>query len=126
MYKSILVISAGASAGAFLRWAAGIALNKIHPLIAVGTLSVNLVGGYLIGLVISVFAFNPSIALEWRLLIITGFLGSFTTFSAFSAEVVLLLQQGRYTAAGLNIALHVVGSLSMTFLGIATYNFFKG
>lgn len=126
MYKSILVISAGASAGALLRWAAGIALNKIHPLIAVGTLSVNLVGGYLIGLVISVFAFNPSIALEWRLLIITGFLGSFTTFSAFSAEVVLLLQQGRYTAAGLNIALHVVGSLSMTFLGIATYNFFKG
>lgn len=126
MFKSILVISAGASAGALLRWAAGIALNKIHPLIAVGTLSANLVGGYLIGLAISLFAFNPAIALEWRLLIITGFLGSLTTFSTFSAEVVLLLQQGRYTAAGINIALHVAGSIAMTFLGIATYNFFKG
>lgn len=125
MLKSVLVISAGASAGAVLRWLVGLSLNKLHPLIAVGTLSVNLAGGYLIGLVLSVFAFNPSIGLEWRLLIITGFLGAFTTFSTFSAEVALLLQQGRYAAAFATAVLHVIGSLVMTFLGIATFNALK-
>lgn len=126
MLKSILIISAGASAGAVLRWLTGLALNKLHPLVAMGTLGVNLAGGYLVGLFISLFAFNPNIALEWRLLVITGFLGALTTFSTFSAEVVLLLQQGRYAAAFINIALHVIGSLAMTFLGIFSYNFFRG
>ena len=126
MLKSILVISAGASAGAVLRWLIGLGLNGLHPLIAFGTLAVNLIGGYLVGVFVSLFAFNPSIALEWRLLIITGFLGALTTFSTFSAEVVLLMQQGKLAAACANIALHVVGSLLMTFLGIMTYSFFKG
>lgn len=125
MLKSILVISAGASAGAVLRWFAGLALNKLHPLIAVGTLSVNLAGGYLVGLALSIFAFNPNISDEWRLLVITGFLGALTTFSTFSAEVTLLLQQRLYLAAGATIALHVAGSLLMTFLGILTYTAFK-
>lgn len=126
MLKSILIISAGASAGAVLRWLAGLALNSIHPLIAMGTLGVNLAGGYLVGLFISLFAFNPSIGLEWRLLIITGFLGALTTFSTFSAEVVLLMQQGKLLAAFANIALHVVGSLLMTFLGIYTFTLLQG
>jgi CrcB protein len=126
MLKSILAISAGASSGAALRWLIGLWLNGLHPLIAIGTLGVNLAGGYLIGLFISLFAWNPSIGPEWRLLIITGFLGSLTTFSTFSAEVVLLMQEGKIAAACANIALHVVGSLAMTFLGIFTFSFLKG
>lgn len=121
MLQSVFAISAGASAGAVSRWLVGLALNSVHPLIPLGTLAVNLIGGYLIGLALSVFAFVPSIGAEWRLLIITGFLGGLTTFSTFSGEVVLLLQQQKFAAAGLLAFLHLAGSIAMTFLGMGSF-----
>ena len=120
MVNSILAISLGASLGAVLRWFLGLALNSLFPSLPPGTLAANLIGGYLIGLAMAVFAAYPALAPEWRLLIITGFLGGLTTFSTFSAEVVLLLQQGRWFWATAAIAAHLVGSLSMTMLGIAS------
>lgn len=120
MTNSILAISLGASAGAVLRWLLGRALNALFPLIPIGTLAANLLGGYLIGVAVAVFAALPQLAPEWRLLVITGFLGGLTTFSTFSAEVTTLLQQGRLQWAGAAIAVHVAGSLSMTLLGMAT------
>lgn len=120
MINSILAISLGASAGAVLRWLLGRALNALFPLIPIGTLAANLLGGYLIGVALAIFAALPQLAPEWRLLVITGFLGGLTTFSTFSAEVTTLLQQGRLQWAGAAIAVHVVGSLSMTILGMAT------
>ena len=83
MLNSILAISLGASAGAVLRWFLGRALNTLFPAIPPGTLAANLLGGYLIGLALAVFAAAPSVSPEWRLLIITGFLGGLTTFSLF-------------------------------------------
>jgi CrcB protein len=120
MVHSILAISIGASAGAVLRWLLGLSLNSLFPTLPPGTLAANLSGGYLIGLAIALFAGHPGLAPEWRLLIITGFLGGLTTFSTFSAEVTALLQQGRLVWAGLAISAHVLGSLIMTMLGIAT------
>ena len=120
MLNSILAISLGASAGAVLRWLLGLSLNSLFPTIPLGTLTANLVGGYLIGVAVAVFAGNPDLAPEWRLLIITGFLGGLTTFSTFSAEVTSLLQEGRLLWAGLAISAHVVGSLLMTIVGIAS------
>ena len=120
MLNSILAISLGASAGAVLRWLLGLSLNSLFPTIPLGTLTANLVGGYLIGVAIAVFAGNPDLAPEWRLLIITGFLGGLTTFSTFSAEVTSLLQEGRLLWAAMAIAAHVVGSLLMTIVGIAS------
>ncbi|KGO35258.1 MAG: fluoride efflux transporter CrcB [Desulfoprunum sp.] len=120
MLHPILAISIGASAGAVLRWLLGLTLNAVFPAIPLGTLAANLVGGYLIGLAMTVFANLPGLAPEWRLLIITGFLGGLTTFSTFSAEVTVLLQQGRYLWAGVAVSIHVAGSLLMTMLGIAT------
>lgn len=125
MLNSVLVISAGASAGAIARWLLGVSLNALFPSIPPGTLAANLIGGYLIGVALSIFAHYPGIAPEWRLLIVTGFLGGLTTFSTFSAEVATLIQQGRLEWAGAAIALHVIGSLSMTFLGLATVSLFK-
>jgi CrcB protein len=120
MLNSILVISLGASVGAVARWGLGLALNGLFATIPAGTLAANLLGGYLIGMALAVFADNPSLPPEWRLLVITGFLGGLTTFSTFSAEVTALLQQGRMLWATGAIAAHVVGSLSMTLLGLAT------
>jgi CrcB protein len=118
--SSVLAIGAGAAAGAVSRWLLGLALNSVFPPIPLGTLAANLVGGYLIGLCMGLFALSPSIAPEWRLFLVTGFLGALTTFSAFSAEVATLLQQGRPALAAGGAALHLLGSVAMTFLGMAT------
>lgn len=125
MLHSILAISIGASAGAVLRWLLGRALNALFPLVPPGTVTANLLGSYLIGVALAVFAALPHLSPEWRLMIITGFLGGLTTFSTFSAEVVTLLQQGRLLWAGAAISIHVAGSLSMTLLGLATVALFK-
>jgi CrcB protein len=124
-FKSIFVISIGASVGAVLRWLLGISLNSLFPAIPLGTLAANLIGGYLIGVAIAIFANNPGLSPEWRLLVITGFLGGLTTFSTFSAEVTSLIQQGRLLWATGMIGVHVAGSLTMTLLGLASVALFK-
>lgn len=118
MLQVIAVISAGASLGAVLRWLLSYHFNAIYATLPLGTLLANLIGGYLIGLAVGVFSSHPSIAPEWRLLIVTGFLGGLTTFSTFSLEAVTLLQQGRLANALALIALHVTASLLLTLLGI--------
>ena len=125
MLNSILVISLGASLGAVLRWALGLALNGLFATSPAGTLTANLLGGYLIGVALAVFAEHPGLPPEWRLLVITGFLGGLTTFSTFSAEVTTLLQQGRLLWAGAAIGAHVIGSLSMTLLGLGSIALLK-
>jgi len=125
MFNSILAISLGASLGAVLRWVLGTSLNALFPSIPPGTLAANLIGGYLIGLAVAFFGQHPSLAPEWRLFVITGFLGGLTTFSTFSAEVTTLLQQGRLLWAGAAVSVHVIGSLAMTLAGMATISVLK-
>ena len=118
--SSILSICAGASIGALLRWFLAGRFNPSHPFLPTGTLAANLLGGYLIGVAVAVFAAMPNVSPQWRLFIITGFLGGLTTFSTFSAEVVAQLQQGRPGWALAIAFLHLAGSLALTALGIAT------
>ena len=125
MLPSILAISAGASLGALSRWLLGLGFNAIWATMPLGTLMANLVGGYLIGLSISYFEANAGLPTELKLVIITGFLGGLTTFSTFSAEVVAILQVGSYLRAFATIGLHVLGSLALTLLGMATYQWLK-
>jgi len=125
MLKPILAISLGAALGAVLRWILGSKLNSIFPDIPPGTLTANLIGGYIVGLAVAYFAQAPEIAPEWRLLIVTGFCGGLTTFSTFSAEVVSLLQQGRLSWAMGAIAVHVTGSLLATLAGLASWQILK-
>ena len=120
MWKSIVAISLGASAGALLRWWLGDRLNAAFPLLPPGTLAANLIGGYLIGAAVAFFTTFPAVPVEWRLFVITGFCGGLTTFSTFSAEVVSLLQRGQALWAFAEVAAHVAASLLMTFAGIAT------
>ncbi|HEU4653792.1 MAG TPA: fluoride efflux transporter CrcB [Steroidobacteraceae bacterium] len=125
MWKSVVAISIGASFGALLRWWLGGQLNALFPSIPPGTLAANLIGGYIIGLAIAFFANNAAIAPEWRLLVITGFCGGLTTFSTFSAELMILIQQGRVLMAFGSAAVHLFGSVAMTFAGIATFGLLK-
>ncbi len=120
MWKSILAISVGAALGALLRWQLGIRLNALFPTIPPGTLVANLAGAYVIGLAIAFFTSFSAISPEWRLLVITGFCGGLTTFSTFSAELMILLDEGRISWALGIIVAHVVGSVVMTFAGVAT------
>lgn len=120
MWKSILAVAVGAALGALLRWQLGAKLNSVFPTVPPGTLAANFVGAYVIGLAIAFFATFPAISPEWRLLVITGFCGGLTTFSTFSAEIMTLLQQGRLSWALASVALHVGGSVAMSFAGIAT------
>ena len=78
--KSILAVSLGAALGALLRWQLSIWLNASFPSIPPGTLLSNLIGGYVVGIAIAVFA-TSTLPLEWRLFVITGFCGGLTTFS---------------------------------------------
>ena len=114
---TVLAICIGASLGALARWGLGVWLTP-GGLLPWGTLAANLVGGYLIGVAIAAFQVMPQLDPVWRLLLITGFLGGLTTFSSFSAEVVEFLMAGRYGLALLTAGLHVLGSLTMTVLGL--------
>lgn len=120
---AVLAICFGACAGALLRWQMSEWLNP-GGLLPWGTLAVNLVGGYLVGLGVGVFAAMPQLDPAWRLGLITGFLGALTTFSAFSAEVVLMLQSQRYMLAFATAALHLFGSLLLTVAGMRSAMFF--
>ncbi|MEO7106046.1 MAG: fluoride efflux transporter CrcB [Rhodoferax sp.] len=113
----VIAICAGACVGALARWGLGLWLSPAG-LIPWGTLAANLVGGYLIGICITVFQAIPQLDPLWRLALITGFLGALTTFSSFSAEVVDLLVLQRYALALGTIALHLLGSLALTIAGI--------
>lgn len=125
MIRSLLAISVGASLGAILRWVLGATFNALFPSIPPGTWLANMLGSYLIGLALAFFSQHTGLTPEWRLLVITGFLGGLTTFSTFSAEVVTLIQEGRMVWAGVTISAHVLGSLLMTLLGLASIALFK-
>lgn len=116
---SVLAVCIGASLGTLVRWGLGLWLSP-GGLIPWGTLAANLMGGYLIGVCIAVFQAMPQLDPVWRLLLITGFLGGLTTFSAFSGEVVGLMMEERYGLAMATCMAHVAGSLLMTMAGIKT------
>ena len=120
MWKSVVAISVGAALGAVLRWWLGTKLNSYFPAIPPGTLAANLTGAYIIGAAIAFFSTYAALAPEWRLLVITGFCGALTTFSTFSAELVTLINEGRLGWAAAAAAVHLTGSVLMTFAGIGT------
>jgi CrcB protein len=120
LWRSMIAVAVGGMAGCLLRWFLALFLNRYFPNLPPGTLAANLIGCYIIGVALAVFTANPAISPEWRLFVSTGFCGGLTTFSTFSAEVVVLMQSGRLAWAAGAVATHVIGSLIMTVAGIAT------
>ena len=120
-----VAVGVGAAFGAWLRWGLGLLLNPLLPVLPMGTLAANLVGGYLMGMAMGVLTHYASLPAEARLLVTTGFLGGLTTFSTFSAEAVTLLTRQQYGWAAAHIGSHLIGSLAMTIFGILTIDFIK-
>ena len=120
MFYGMISVGAGAALGAWLRWWLSLVLNPIAPMLPLGTLMSNLIGGYLIGLVLGYIDHFQALSPEARLFVTTGFLGGLTTFSTFSGEVSALLLRGEYGWAGATIGANLLGSVALTLLGVAT------
>lgn len=125
MLRTLLAIAAGAAIGANLRWLLSIALNPLFAGLPSGTLMTNWLGCYLIGIALPILNNLFPQAPELRPFIVTGLLGSLTTFSSFSAEMIDIVQEGRYYWAIVGVLLHVLGSLIMTVLGMGTVHLFQ-
>ncbi|MBU9818661.1 fluoride efflux transporter CrcB [Rahnella sp. BCC 1045] len=117
MFSTFLAVLIGGAVGSVARWYLGLKMNVITPVVPLGTLAVNLIGAFIIGLAIAIFGRMNSVDPVVKALITTGFCGGLTTFSTFSLEVVTLLQMGRFGDALLNIALNLFGSIALTLLG---------
>jgi CrcB protein len=121
-----LAVGCGAAFGAWLRWGLSVSMNGWNSHVPFGTLLANLGGGYLIGIAVGFFEKYPALPVEWRLFLVTGFLGGLTTFSTFSAEAMILLQRGDYAWALGHSALHLIGSIAFCIAGFATYRVLAG
>ncbi|WP_382159119.1 fluoride efflux transporter CrcB [Hydrogenophaga sp. ANAO-22] len=117
---SVIAISLGAVLGALARWRLSLWFNQGAAILPWGTLAANWIGAYIVGVAVVFFQSQTQIDPVWRLAVITGFLGALTTFSTFSAEVIAMLQHGRFALAVGTAGLHLMGSLLLTWVGMRT------
>lgn len=111
--RALLFIGAGSFLGGILRYLLSLAIRPGAAGFPTGTLAVNVIGCFCIGIVFGLFD-RGQISHEWRMFLATGFLGGFTTFSAFSNETFALLRDGQVGCALLYVAASVLLGLSAT------------
>ena len=117
--KILLAIGTGSFIGGIFRYLLSQFIQaKFLSVFPYGTLSVNIIGCFLIGLVFGL-ADRGNLTQEWRLILATGFIGGFTTFSAFSNETVSMLRDGQLGYALVYIIASIVLGLAATFIGIS-------
>ena len=117
-FTNFLIVGFAAAIGAWLRWIIGYLLYVLYPGLPLGTLAVNLLGGFLMGLSIAYFQTTAStLCEELKLFIIFGFFGGLTTFSAYTSEIFSLLQKGEVQTSFLFLIGHVFGALIMAYIG---------
>ncbi len=115
--KPFLLVGLGGALGSMLRFGAVTQATRFSPGFPTGTVTVNLVGCFLIGLLSALAERRGLISSEMKLLLVTGFLGGFTTFSAFGLDTLKLAQAGKFVPALANVLLSVLGGLAMVWLG---------
>ncbi len=118
--NQLIVIAIGGSFGAVMRFLVSTGLYQwLGRGFPYGTLLVNVVGSFLIGLLSETLILQRiTVALDYRSAILVGFIGAFTTFSTFSLETFYLFEQGQIGKAGLNIAVSVSSCLAAVWLGL--------
>jgi CrcB protein len=118
MFQALLV-AVGGAIGSLLRYYVGLgSLRLMGPGFPWGTLVVNVVGCFIIGVFAEMIARRFNASVELRLLLITGFLGGFTTFSAFSLDAISLFERGEVFAGGIYIAASVGLSMMAVMAGL--------
>ena len=116
--KTALLVALLGAIGALSRWQIGILANRYSDsLLPIGTIAVNLLGSFFLGLLMAV-SMEGSIPESWRVPLAAGLLGSFTTFSTFSVETITLLQQGQPRLALLNLTLQLGLGLAAAACGL--------
>ena len=119
-------VGLGAAIGAWARWGLSVWLNPRLIFFPLGTFVANAVGGFLVGVALAYFVKHPELSPAWRLFAVTGFLGGLTTFSTFSAEVIVLIDRGEVMWALGVAAAHLLVSLLLTAVGIWIYRAVTG
>ena|SRR5664280_1068503 len=115
-----LIVFLGGGIGAALRHGVNLtAARALGTAFPYGTFAVNVIGSLAMGLLAAYFAFKGDATQHWRLFFTTGVLGGFTTFSAFSLDVVLLYERGETTLAALYVVASVAISIAGLFAGLA-------
>ena len=115
-----LIVFLGGGIGAALRHGVNVAAARVAgTAFPYGTLTVNIVGSLVMGLLAAYFAFKGDASQHWRLFLTTGILGGFTTFSAFSLDVALLYERGQIAIAALYVGVSVCISIAALFAGFA-------
>lgn len=121
---SVFWVAIGGALGSVLRYGAGLAVASIWPLhLYIATVLVNIIGSFLIGCAFSWFVIRPDLSEIAPLLLMTGVLGGFTTFSTFSLDVLHLLNGGQPVQALLYMSVTLVGALCATWLGMTLIKF---
>lgn len=116
----ILLVAIGGATGSVARYLTGIAMTRLMgPAFPWGTITVNIVGSFAIGLLAELVARKLAAPMEMRLLLVVGFLGGFTTFSSFSLDTMALAERGAILAAFGYVAASVILSLAAAFGGLA-------
>ena len=117
-WTGFLAVGLGGAIGCWIRWMLGVLLNPLFITVPLGTLAANLTGALIMGCMMGLIEHFQTLPPEVRLFVMTGFLGGLSTFSTFSAEANTLLLRGQLLWFGIHVAVHLIGSLSMTILGI--------
>ncbi|MEW7008363.1 fluoride efflux transporter CrcB [Lentilitoribacter sp. EG35] len=118
--KNLVLVAVGGGLGASLRYLTGIAaLRWFGPNFPWGTLVVNVIGSFLMGMIAEFIIRRVGVGTDLRLFLMTGLLGGYTTFSAFSLDAILLFERGALSAATGYILLNVIGAILALMLGLA-------
>lgn len=118
MYRYLIYVLVGSSIGGAARYLTQEFVQKTYPsFIPLGTLSVNIIGSFIIGIIYAL-AEKSKISAEVRILIATGFCGGFTTFSSFAFENIKLIQDGELFNTALYLLLSIVIGFIAVYLGI--------
>jgi CrcB protein len=118
--KTLLFVAAGGALGASARYLVGVASGRLLGFgFPWGTLTVNVLGCFIMGLLIEAMALRWTVGNELRAFLTVGVLGGFTTFSAFSADVALLVDRDAYVSAGVYLLASVGLAIAALFAGLA-------